>query len=130
MRAAVADRARGCSQAIKANGQVFVSGMIGFNLEVRAALAARAQRRTLPTPTCSGARCSRAWQTMKLVSEDPVEQARQALQHLQNVLEAAGSSLDKVPARRCGRIVCCAASAEHRPFARAGDVPRWCTARC
>jgi 2-iminobutanoate/2-iminopropanoate deaminase len=55
------------SQAIRANGFVFVAGQIG----------------TVPG-------------TGKLISDDIAEQARQALQNTAAILEAAGSSLSKV----------------------------------
>jgi len=55
------------SQAIKANGLVFVAGQIGLD------------------PA-----------TGKLVSSDIVEQARQAIENTATILKAAGSSLDKV----------------------------------
>ena len=55
------------SQAIRANGFVFVAGQIG----------------TMPG-------------TGKLVSDDIAEQARQALHNTATILEAAGSSLSKV----------------------------------
>jgi 2-iminobutanoate/2-iminopropanoate deaminase len=57
------------SQAIRANGFIFVAGQIG----------------TVPG-------------TGKLVSDDIAEQARQALQNTATILEAAGSSLSKVVA--------------------------------
>jgi len=55
------------SQAIKANGFVFCSGQLGVDPK-----------------------------TGKLVGEGVEEQARQALKNLQAVLEASGSSLEKV----------------------------------
>jgi 2-iminobutanoate/2-iminopropanoate deaminase len=55
------------SQAIRANGFIFVAGQIG----------------TVPG-------------TGKLISDDITEQARQALQNTATILEAAGSSLSNV----------------------------------
>jgi reactive intermediate/imine deaminase len=55
------------SQAVKANGFVFVSGQIGLLPEVG-----------------------------KMVSEDFIPQAKQAFKNLQSVLDAAGSSFDKL----------------------------------
>ena len=55
------------SQAIQANGLIFVAGQIGMD------------------PA-----------TGKLISEDIAEQTRQTLENIATVLQAAGSSLDKV----------------------------------
>lgn len=55
------------SQAIRANGFIFVAGQIG----------------TVP-------------ETGKLISDDIAEQAQQALDNTATILEAAGSSLEKV----------------------------------
>lgn len=55
------------SHAVKANGMIYVSGCIGLEKD-----------------------------TMKMISDDVTEQARQVLHNLQMIVEDAGSTLDDV----------------------------------